>query len=101
MYQILSNSQHLAFLGANINFIPCFVLSEMARRQNNPPSPIDNEADRALISPENIRLVTHNNEYVDLNHFVVQDAVVLEILKVHPIAYVMQTTVNVPMLYVQ
>ena len=73
----------------------------MARRQDNPPSPIDNEADRALISPDQIRVVTQNNEYVDLNNVTVQDEVILEILKVHPLAYALQATVNVPMLYVQ
>ena len=70
-------------------------------QQNNPPSPIDNAADRALITQENLKPITQNNEYVDLNSFAVQAEVILEILKVHPIAYAMQATAEVPMIYLQ
>ncbi|KAJ9566357.1 hypothetical protein OSB04_002323 [Centaurea solstitialis] len=78
-----------------------FFLLKMARQQNSPPSPINNAADRALISREDLRPIIQNNEYVDLTNFVVQDEVVLEILKVHPLTYAMQTTVDIPLLYLQ
>ncbi|KAJ9553113.1 hypothetical protein OSB04_017158 [Centaurea solstitialis] len=45
-----------------------YYLLKMANQQNNPPSPIDNEADRALIAPELIRPILFNNEYVELNN---------------------------------
>ncbi|KAJ9563088.1 hypothetical protein OSB04_008248 [Centaurea solstitialis] len=77
------------------------VVQEMARQPNAPPSPINNAADRALISPSDIRPIHQNNEYVDLTNFVVQDEVVLEILKAHPLAYAMQTTVDIPRMYLQ
>ncbi|KAJ9542246.1 hypothetical protein OSB04_028752 [Centaurea solstitialis] len=78
-----------------------FVLTEMARQQNSPPSPINNAVDRALITRNQLRPIIQNNEFVDLMNVVVQDDVVLEILKVHPVAYAMQTTVDVPLIYVQ
>ncbi|KAJ9544937.1 hypothetical protein OSB04_024644 [Centaurea solstitialis] len=77
------------------------VVQEMARQPNAPPSPINNAVDRALISSDDIRQINQNNEYVDLAHFVVQDEVVLEILKAHPLAYAMQTIVDIPLLYLQ
>ncbi|KAJ9544052.1 hypothetical protein OSB04_023759 [Centaurea solstitialis] len=63
--------------------------------------PINAAADRALISAEDLKPITQNNEYVDLNNFPAQEAVILEILKVHPIAYSLQATTTVPMIYLQ
>ncbi|KAJ9542504.1 hypothetical protein OSB04_029010 [Centaurea solstitialis] len=48
-----------------------------------------------------LRPITQNNEFVDLNHVSDQDEVVIEVLREHPIAYAMQAVVNVPMIYVQ
>ncbi|KAJ9544153.1 hypothetical protein OSB04_023860 [Centaurea solstitialis] len=79
-------------------FTKPFDEKQMDRQQNSPPSPVDNAADRALISRENLRPITQNNEFVDLTNVIVQDDEVLEILKVHPVAYAMQTTVEVPLL---
>ncbi|KAJ9544842.1 hypothetical protein OSB04_024549 [Centaurea solstitialis] len=76
-------------------------LHKMARQQNNPSSAIDNASDRALISQAALRPITQTNEFVDLNHIQVQDEVIVEILKVHLVAYAMQAVVNVPMIYVQ
>ncbi|KAJ9561899.1 hypothetical protein OSB04_007059 [Centaurea solstitialis] len=67
-------------------------LKKMANQPSNPPSPIDPEADRALIAPESIRPILHNNEYVDLATIQVQHSVVTEILRAHPIAYAMRVT---------
>ncbi|KAJ9538852.1 hypothetical protein OSB04_031585 [Centaurea solstitialis] len=47
------------------------------------------------------RPITQNNEFVDLHHIQVQDEVIVEILKVHPVAYAMQAVADVPMIYVQ
>ncbi|KAJ9561710.1 hypothetical protein OSB04_006870 [Centaurea solstitialis] len=71
------------------HFIKDHVEKEMAQQQNNPPSPIDNAADRALISQDDLRPITQNNEFVDLDHVQVQEEV-----HVHAIA-------EVPMIYVQ
>ncbi|KAJ9544292.1 hypothetical protein OSB04_023999 [Centaurea solstitialis] len=78
-------------------------LIEMARQSNTsaPPSPVNNAADRALIAPADIRPIHQNNGYVDLSNFTAQDEVVLEILRAHPLAYAMQTTANVPKIYLQ
>ncbi|KAJ9566507.1 hypothetical protein OSB04_002473 [Centaurea solstitialis] len=42
-----------------------------------------------------------NNQFVDLANFTVQDDVVLEILRAHPLAYAMQATADIPMIYLQ
>ncbi|KAJ9552400.1 hypothetical protein OSB04_016445 [Centaurea solstitialis] len=71
---------------------PVWVSEKWLVSKHTPPSPINNVADRALISPSDLRPINQNNEYVDLTNFVVQDEVVLEILKEHLLAYAMQTT---------
>ncbi|KAJ9566434.1 hypothetical protein OSB04_002400 [Centaurea solstitialis] len=67
----------------------------------DPTSPVGNAADRALIDPANILQIIQNNGYVDLANFTVQDDVVLEILREHPLAYAMQATAQIPMIYLQ
>ncbi|KAJ9545328.1 hypothetical protein OSB04_025035 [Centaurea solstitialis] len=62
---------------------------------------LNTAADRALISEEDLRPITQNNEYVDLNSFPAQEPVILEILKVHPLAYALEATAEVPMIYLQ
>ncbi|KAJ9544926.1 hypothetical protein OSB04_024633 [Centaurea solstitialis] len=68
---------------------------QMADLQSPPPSPVNNAADRALIAPSDIVAVHQNNEFVDLANFAVQDEVVLEILRVHPLAST-NTSYNMP-----
>src|SRR5581483_2521010 len=76
-------------------------LSKMANPQNDPPSPLDTEADRALIAPESILPIFTNNEYVDLANIRIQHMVVREILRAHPIAYAMTARADVPETYLQ
>ncbi|KAJ9566774.1 hypothetical protein OSB04_002740 [Centaurea solstitialis] len=52
-----------------------FFLLKMACQQNSPPSLIDNAADGALVSRENLRPIIQNNEFVNLMNVVVQDDV--------------------------
>ncbi|KAJ9560782.1 hypothetical protein OSB04_005942 [Centaurea solstitialis] len=66
-----------------------------------PTSPVANAADLALINPTEIREIHQNNQFVDLANFTVQDDVVLEILRAHPLAYAMQATADIPMIYLQ
>ncbi|KAJ9548880.1 hypothetical protein OSB04_021423 [Centaurea solstitialis] len=74
------------------HFIKDHVEKEMA---------LNTAADRALISEEDLRPITQNNECVDLNSFPAQEPVILEILKVHPLAYALEATAEVPMIYLQ
>ncbi|KAJ9565788.1 hypothetical protein OSB04_001754 [Centaurea solstitialis] len=74
---------------------------EMADQPIAPTSPVGNAADRALIDPANIVQIIQNNGFVDLANFTVQDDVVLEILRAHPLAYAMQATALLPMIYLQ
>ncbi|KAJ9544628.1 hypothetical protein OSB04_024335 [Centaurea solstitialis] len=93
VYMILSDSENTKY--------PLLGFREMARQQNSPPSPINNAVDRALITREQLRPIIQKNEFIDLMNVVVQDDVVLEILKVHPVANAMQSTADVPLIYVQ
>ncbi|KAJ9542313.1 hypothetical protein OSB04_028819 [Centaurea solstitialis] len=66
-----------------------------------PTSPVANAADLALINPADIVEIIQNNQFVNLANFTVQDDVVLEILRAHPLAYAMQATADIPMIYLQ
>ncbi|KAJ9557809.1 hypothetical protein OSB04_012423 [Centaurea solstitialis] len=76
-------------------------VTQLIPEENYPEMALNAAADRALISEEDLRPITQNNEYVDLNSFPAQEPVILEILKVHPLAYALEATAEVPMIYLQ
>ncbi|KAJ9544368.1 hypothetical protein OSB04_024075 [Centaurea solstitialis] len=69
-----------------------YYLLKMANQRERPSSPIDPEADRALIAPTDIVPILQNNEYVNLSSVRVQHTIVREILRAHPISYAMTAT---------
>ncbi|KAJ9546989.1 hypothetical protein OSB04_019532 [Centaurea solstitialis] len=73
----------------------------MANQRQRSSSPIDPEADRALIAPEDIVRILQNNEYVNLSSVRVQHTIVREILRAHPLAYAVTATAEVPGIYLQ
>ncbi|KAJ9542053.1 LOW QUALITY PROTEIN: hypothetical protein OSB04_028559 [Centaurea solstitialis] len=77
------------------------VSRQMANQQDHPTSPIDPEANRALIAPAAILPILQNNEYVNLTTIQVQHTIVREILRAHPLAYAMTATAEVPAIYIQ
>ncbi|KAJ9545622.1 hypothetical protein OSB04_025329 [Centaurea solstitialis] len=74
---------------------------DMANQREHPSSPLDPEADRALIAPTDIVPILQNNEYVNLSSVRVQHTIVREILRAHPISYAMTATAEVPAIYLQ
>ncbi|KAJ9546922.1 hypothetical protein OSB04_019465 [Centaurea solstitialis] len=70
-------------------------------QRERPSSPIDPEADRALIAPTDIVPILQNNEYVDLSTVRVQLTIVREIMRAHPLSYAMTATAEVPAIYLQ
>ncbi|KAJ9536569.1 hypothetical protein OSB04_un000268, partial [Centaurea solstitialis] len=74
---------------------------EMAFQRQRPSSPIDPEADKALIDPTNIVHILQNNEYVYLSTVRVQHTIVREIFRAHPISYALTATAEVPGIYLQ
>ncbi|KAJ9566882.1 hypothetical protein OSB04_002848 [Centaurea solstitialis] len=73
----------------------------MANQRERPSSPIDPEADRALIDPTEMVHILQNNEYVILSSVKVQHTIVREILRAHPISYAVTATAEVPAIYLQ
>ncbi|KAJ9544350.1 LOW QUALITY PROTEIN: hypothetical protein OSB04_024057 [Centaurea solstitialis] len=72
----------------------------MADQGENPPSPIDEVADE-LCPTDRILSIIEKNSFVDLEHFVTEHQVIIEVLRAHPVAYTMSTTAHVPVIYVQ
>ncbi|KAJ9556570.1 hypothetical protein OSB04_011184 [Centaurea solstitialis] len=102
VFRILLGSRFQAYLlRLGKHGITRMGFQEMADQPIAPTSPVGNAADRALIDPANILQIIQNNGYVDLANFTVQDDVVLEILRAHPLAYAMQATAQIPMIYLQ
>ncbi|KAJ9535518.1 hypothetical protein OSB04_un001351 [Centaurea solstitialis] len=73
----------------------------MADQREHPSSPIDPEADRALIEPTDMVHILQNNEYVILSTVRMQHTIVREILRAHPLLYAMTATADVPGIYLQ
>ncbi|KAJ9535601.1 hypothetical protein OSB04_un001260 [Centaurea solstitialis] len=91
----------IVFVESRIGTLQTFLMREMANQRQRPSSPIDPEADRALIAPEDILHILQNNEYVNLSSVRVQHTIVREILRAHPLSYALTATAEVPGIYLQ
>ena len=76
----------------------------MADLSQNPPLPVNNAVDEALL-PSASRVVysrnTPNNYYIYLAHFLMRHQVVMDILRGHLLHYALTATVVVPDIYLQ
>ena len=76
----------------------------MAHHGANPPSPVDEAADEALV-PSTSRVVythnTRNNYFVNLESFTTAHQVVVDVLRGHPLYTALSMTVQVPDIYLQ
>ena len=76
----------------------------MAHQGENPPSPVDDVADEALV-PSTSRVAytpnTRNNYYVNLERFTMTHQVVVDVLRGHPLYSALSMTVEVPNVHLQ
>ena len=76
----------------------------MAHQGGNPPSPVDNAAEEALV-PTTPRVVytpnTRNNYYMNFSTFTTAHQVVVDVLRGHPLYSALTMTVEVPDIYLQ
>ncbi|KAJ9542979.1 hypothetical protein OSB04_029485 [Centaurea solstitialis] len=70
-------AEHVTFVTLEVQGV---VMTKMAKQQTNPPSPIDNEADNALITLGNILPILQNNELGDFEPLVSGPILCSEIL---------------------